>query len=153
LLFFDIDHFKLCNDALGHQAGDACLRMVADVLKQHARRPFDLAARYGGEEFVLILFNMTQAQLLATAEAIRAQIEAMASPNPGAPRGILTISAGAARVAPTAGRSIHALIQMADEALFAAKNDGRNCVRASDQELCHVTTGRFKRRNPLRVVG
>jgi diguanylate cyclase (GGDEF)-like protein len=151
-LLFDIDHFKGCNDTLGHQRGDDCLKRVAQVLKTHVRRPFDLAARYGGEEFALVLFQTTREQLLAAAEAIRAEIQALALPNPAAPREVVTLSGGAAIVTPVAGRSMHGLIQMADEALYLAKNEGRNCIRLNKQDYASFATGCFKARH-LRKVG
>ena len=152
LLLLDIDHFKLCNDTRGHQAGDECLRTVAQVIGRHARRPLDLAARYGGEEFALILFQTGPEQLKATGEAIRAQVQALGIENAGSPHRVVTISGGSAAVVPEAGRSMHALVQLADEALYLAKSEGRNCIRANEQELASVTTGRFRRKPILRVV-
>lgn len=152
LLLLDIDHFKLRNDTHGHQAGDECLRAVAQVIGQHARRPLDLAARYGGEEFAVLQFQTTPEQLKAVGEAIRAQVQALGIDNVGASHRVITISGGTAAAVPTAGRSMHALIKLADEALYLAKNEGRNCIRANEQELSSVTTGRFKKKPILRVV-
>jgi len=152
LLLLDIDHFKLCNDTRGHQAGDECLRAVALIIGQHARRPLDLAARYGGEEFAVLFFQTTPEQLKATGEAIRAQVQALGIESPAAAHGVITISGGTAAVVPEAGRSMHVLIQLADEALYLAKHEGRNCIRANEQELASAITGRFRRKPILRVV-
>ena len=70
----DIDHFKMFNDTYGHQAGDECLRIVASLIKDHARRPGDLAARYGGEEFALVLINSTAEQAGIIAEQMRKKL-------------------------------------------------------------------------------
>jgi diguanylate cyclase (GGDEF)-like protein len=153
LMMLDLDHFKACNDTLGHQAGDAYLRRMAEVLTSQVPRPLDLIGRYGGEEFVVVLFQTSRAQVLTIAEGIRAAVEALKLPNPGAPRQIVTVSIGAAIAVPVGGRSMHALIQMADEALYAAKGAGRNCVHASEQDLSSVTTGHFKNKRILRIVG
>jgi diguanylate cyclase (GGDEF)-like protein len=152
LLLLDIDHFKGCNDTLGHQQGDDCLKRVAQILKAHVRRPLDLAARYGGEEFAIVLFKTTHEQLVAAGEEIRAEIQALALPNPAAPRAVITVSGGAAIVIPIAGRSMHGLIQMADESLYLAKNEGRNCIRLNNQDYGTFATGSFKTRNFLRKV-
>lgn len=152
VLLFDVDHFKQFNDTRGHQAGDACLRQVAAILKAYARRPMDMAARYGGEEFAIVLFQTPPEQVGAIAEAVRAAVEALGEPNPTAPRKIVTVSCGVAVVTPAAGRSVHGLVQLADEALYEAKESGRNCVRRSTREYAEMETGRFVRRNHLRVV-
>jgi diguanylate cyclase (GGDEF)-like protein len=152
LIMVDIDHFKAFNDTAGHQAGDECLRRFAAILKANARRPLDFAARYGGEEFVIVLCEVDSQQLRAVGEAIRIQLEALAISNPSAPRKIVTVSCGAAVVIPTTGRSMHGLIQMADEALYVAKGGGRNAVHLSEQNYAAVATGQFQRRSRLRSV-
>jgi diguanylate cyclase (GGDEF)-like protein len=153
LIMFDIDHFKAFNDTAGHQAGDDCLRRFAAILKSNARRPLDFAARYGGEEFVIVLFQVDSERLQAVGEAIRTQLEALAIPNPSAPGKIVTVSCGAAVVIPIPGRSMHGLIQMADEALYVAKGGGRNAVHLSERNYAAVATGQFQRRGRLRSVG
>jgi diguanylate cyclase (GGDEF)-like protein len=152
LLLLDVDHFKGFNDTLGHQAGDACLQRIASVMKTYARRPLDLAARYGGEEFAIILFQTPQEQMHAIAEAVRAAVEALGITNPAAPRTFVTVSCGVAVVTPMHGRSVHGLVQAADEALYEAKGNGRNCVRSSDSEYSSMATGVFRHRNHLRLV-
>jgi diguanylate cyclase (GGDEF)-like protein len=140
LLLFDVDHFKSYNDSLGHQAGDGCLRQVAGIIKDHARRPFDLAARFGGEEFAIILCGSSLEQARQVGEAVRAAVEALAITNPAATRGIVTVSCGAAALKPQVGRSPQGLVQLADEALYLAKEDGRNCLRVADIERYNAFT-------------
>jgi len=152
LLLFDVDHFKGFNDTRGHQAGDACLRQVSSILKAYARRPMDMAARYGGEEFAIVLFQAQPDQVVAIAEAIRAAVEALGEPNPAASRKIVTVSCGMAVVMPAVGRSVHGLVQLADEALYEAKESGRNRVQRATREYTEMETGRFQRRSHLRVV-
>jgi two-component system cell cycle response regulator len=133
LLVLDVDHFKLYNDSLGHAAGDAALRQVAAVLAAHAMRPTDLAARHGGEEFV-VLFGETAADAAHTlAESIRARIEALAMANPRAPGGgSITASIGVATMVPNQLDDLANFFVAADKAMYAAKEAGRNTVRAVD---------------------
>lgn len=152
MLMLDVDHFKGFNDTLGHQAGDACLRQIAAILKGYVRRPDDMAARYGGEEFAIILFRTPPDQIRAIAEAIRAAVEALGIGNPAAPRKVVTISCGVSIVTPMPARSSHGLIQLADEALYEAKGSGRNCVRSADQSYSMLETGCFRQRGHLRVA-
>jgi two-component system cell cycle response regulator len=133
LIVLDVDYFKRYNDALGHAAGDAALRQVASVLAAHAMRPTDLAARYGGEEFV-VLFGETAADAaLALAESIRARIEALGLPNPGSAAGAsITVSIGVATIVPNQLDDLANFFVAADKAMYAAKEAGRNAVRAVD---------------------
>ncbi|HMN45451.1 MAG TPA: GGDEF domain-containing protein [Povalibacter sp.] len=146
LLLIDIDHFKAYNDHCGHQAGDECLRRVARSLKRTARRPLDVTARYGGEEFAIVLFDTRRDHVEELARRIQAGIESLAIDHPASPQGgRLTVSIGAACVQPMNGRSHFGFIQLADEALYAAKERGRNCVVVMDKEYEKLSTGSFRK--------
>ncbi len=130
LLMADIDAFKAYNDSLGHVAGDRCLAAVARALADCATRPGDFIARYGGEEFLVVLPGLDAEQALALAERMRAASEAQQLPHPANPAStVVTVSIGAAADIPRAGERIESLIQKADEALYRAKQDGRNRCR------------------------
>lgn len=127
MVMLDIDYFKAFNDAYGHPHGDQCLQQVAQALQQVVRRPTDLAARYGGEEFALVLPDTQKAA--AVAEACRLAIQALGIVHEFsdvAP--VITISAGVCSLTPTREMSPALLIQQADEALYKAKEAGRNQV-------------------------
>lgn len=145
LLICDIDYFKGYNDAFGHQAGDSCLRSVAELLRGSLRRGGDFCARYGGEEFVMVLPNTGLSGGLAIAESIRANLAERGMPHPASPLGIVTISIGvaayAADAAETADERDHeALIRRADEALYRAKECGRNRVEGDGDASPTITT-------------
>jgi diguanylate cyclase (GGDEF)-like protein len=123
----DIDRLRAYNDALGHAAGDAVLRSVAGLLSGAVRK-VDLVARYGGEEFAIVITGADRASAAATAEKLRAAVDAAALPHPASPAGRVTISVGAA-VFPDDGTDLTALVDAADSALYAAKRGGRNAVR------------------------
>jgi diguanylate cyclase (GGDEF)-like protein len=130
LAMIDVDHFKAYNDRYGHGAGDACLRALAQaILRETPGRAGDLAARYGGEEMAVLLPNTDSAGAHAVAERMRAAIAALALPHAGSPLGIVTISAGVAALVPRRGVDAPAaLLELADRALYAAKEGGRNRV-------------------------
>lgn len=129
----DLDHFKQFNDTFGHEAGDLVLREVANVLKANVRAG-DIACRYGGEEFVLILPEMASESALERVDFIRKEIKNLSLRHKGQSLGGITISAGIA-VYPTSGTLAEQLIAAADEALYKAKAQGRDCIvldRAND---------------------
>jgi diguanylate cyclase (GGDEF)-like protein len=134
LLLVDIDHFKLFNDRRGHLAGDRVLRDVAAMLSRSVRQS-DLLTRFGGDEFGIILpsSNLSDAQLAA--ERSRTAIMAYIGKFKGKPFRV-TVSVGVAEVED--GDDASRLISRADEALYAAKNNERNCCFANDG------TGRFR---------
>lgn len=127
LLLLDIDHFKRVNDRYGHLVGDACLRRMADCLREQVKRETDVVARYGGEEFVVILPDMEIDQAVSIAEKIRVAAEEM-DPLPLGLNRSFTISVGVASLIPRPDTSPEQLIEMADSALYRAKNGGRNRV-------------------------
>ncbi|GAB2851123.1 hypothetical protein GCM10027277_19250 [Pseudoduganella ginsengisoli] len=126
LMLLDVDHFKKYNDLYGHQAGDTCLRRVADLITSHGRRTTDLVARYGGEEFVLLSASTNAADAYGTAAAICKELQRLALPHAASPFGVVTISIGVAVLAPGDANSPEMLVQLADEALYSAKQKGRN---------------------------
>jgi diguanylate cyclase (GGDEF)-like protein len=122
LCMLDIDHFKTFNDNHGHQAGDDVLNNVAAVLRNTVGNK-GMCYRYGGEELCAILPNYTRAEAEPLAERIRAGIEN--SPVGALPK--VTVSLGVA-LTETAGYDVTALLKAADDALYAAKRQGRNRV-------------------------
>lgn len=128
IVMVDIDNFKLLNDSDGHQAGDECLRRVAQTLQQALRRPADLLARYGGEEFVAILPATDASGAGAVAERMRAAVEGLGLPNRGT-GGPVTVSLGVASVVPRRGIPVETLVERADRAMYQAKEAGRNRTR------------------------
>lgn len=145
LLIIDIDHFKNYNDSLGHQAGDECLSRIAAILSSGARRPLDVATRYGGEEFAILLYRADRHIMEELAEHLRSQVVAAGLPHPASPvHPFVTVSIGGACVVPTEGRSAFGFIQLADEALYAAKERGRNRTVIMDHEYESLKTGVFR---------
>ena len=145
LLLVDLDHFKAFNDHNGHQAGDVCLTRVASLLPTAARRPLDLAARYGGEEFAVLLYDVSRDKVEEICRLLHATLAKAAIEHPSSAVGpIVTFSIGAACVQPIPGRRPEGFIQLADEALYAAKERGRNRTVIMDREYDTLTTGAFR---------
>jgi diguanylate cyclase (GGDEF)-like protein/PAS domain S-box-containing protein len=127
LLLIDIDHFKAYNDHYGHQAGDHCLREVAASIKCEARRPGDLVARYGGEEFAMLLPQIDQVGAVQIAAGLVAGLELRSLAHAASPISpVVTFSVGVAYSAPGDTDSHSRLLARADQALYAAKQAGRN---------------------------
>ena len=127
LMLCDLDHFKSFNDTAGHVQGDACLRDVGRLLKEVCVRPRDVASRYGGEEFALILPNTPRSGAMTFARALGNMLRQRAIPHPGMAAGeILTLSGGITTCIPDAGTSAEGMLMRADEALYAAKAQGRD---------------------------
>lgn len=146
MLLADIDHFKAFNDRYGHQAGDAALKAVAGVLTKFARRPLDLAARYGGEEFAILLYDTSQDHATRVAGELMEDVRKLGIPHDGSSAApVLTVSVGVACVVPVARRSFAGLVQLADQALYAAKDGGRNRMQLLQAEYEHMKTGYFRR--------
>jgi diguanylate cyclase (GGDEF)-like protein len=128
LLMLDVDLFKKYNDHYGHQAGDECLRSVAKIFEANSRRSSDLAARYGGEEFALIAANTDATRAVRLAMAICNSIESLGLPHVDSPFGKVTVSIGVAVITPENAEQAEVLVHQADDALYLAKNQGRNRV-------------------------
>jgi diguanylate cyclase (GGDEF)-like protein len=147
LVFGDIDHFKPFNDRYGHQAGDEALKSVASTLAGFARRPLDLAARFGGEEFAVILYDTGRAEAERIGAKILEAVRGLAIPHGASGAApVLTISLGIACVVPGARRSWAGIVQLADQALYAAKDGGRNRFEVLEEEYEHMQTGYFHRK-------
>jgi diguanylate cyclase (GGDEF)-like protein len=132
LILIDIDYFKDFNDHYGHPRGDECLTKVADTLHGLARRPGDCVARYGGEEFVVLLAHTETHGAAAVAERLRAGVEALGLDHARSKaHNRVTISLGVACTIPGRSGTPEALLAAADEAVYRAKAEGRNCVRIS----------------------
>jgi diguanylate cyclase (GGDEF)-like protein len=145
VILVDIDHFKRYNDLYGHQAGDDCIRQVAAIIARAAKRPLDFCARYGGEEFALVLYAPSGTDPQAIAEQIRREVLAKGVPHAESEAAsFVTVSAGSAIAEPGTKRSLAGLIQTADEALYRAKQMGRNRVLHVDANSSDTPTGAFK---------
>lgn len=128
VVILDIDHFKIYNDSLGHQTGDACLKRVADTITAQLREGHDLAFRYGGEEFLIVVNDSDLAGACAVAGRIRKALEQEAIPHPGSSTGpYLTASFGVAHSL-LGNATPDEVIASADVSLYAAKHHGRNQV-------------------------
>ena len=128
LILCDVDCFKKYNDTYGHQAGDDCLRAVAQVLKRNIKRAGEVAARYGGEEFAIILPNVNSFDAIQVATLIQEEIDALKIPHETALNcTYVTLSMGISTMVPRENSSYQQLIQSADKALYQAKHQGRNC--------------------------
>jgi diguanylate cyclase (GGDEF)-like protein len=133
LILIDVDFFKAYNDTYGHQMGDECLKRVADSLKGVLKRPTDLIARYGGEEFVVLLPKTDIEGASALAEEMRTAVEALRITHARSQvTDRVTISLGVATIVPNRDSSSTELITEADQALYGAKQGGRNRVKSSN---------------------
>ncbi len=133
LLVLDVDYFKYYNDHYGHQQGDACLERIADSLKQLscAKRATDLVARYGGEEFVIVLSGADGKHAMRTAQEVQQAIAALAIPHQQTPdpdKTIVSVSIGIITELPPIHMTPAGLFKGADQALYQAKANGRNCI-------------------------
>jgi diguanylate cyclase (GGDEF)-like protein len=130
VVLIDIDHFKTVNDTWGHLTGDAVLTFIGQLLSRTLRTS-DVAGRWGGEEFLCILPNTDATGAIVVAERLRAELQKCAVSGPSGPVQV-TASFGIAMVkGPECRSSLEDLLKRADTALYAAKEQGRNRVVAS----------------------
>lgn len=146
LLMIDIDCFKAYNDRYGHQAGDEALKAVASVLARSARRPLDFVARYGGEEFLVVLYDTSRDYAAALAQQVLQEVRLLRIPHAASSVSqVLTVSVGVAYAVPVPGRSVDGFVQLADEALYAAKHAGRDRAHVMmEKEYEQLRTGSFR---------
>ena len=134
LIILDVDHFKSLNDSAGHQRGDEYLVLLGAELTRSARRTTDIVARCGGEEFALILPGTGAADAEHIAESVRSAIADRQLPHPASPTAaILTVSMGVATATPEWPDTPAELVAAADQALYAAKRNGRNRVEVAQR--------------------
>lgn len=129
MLMLDVDHFKLFNDTYGHLAGDQCLKELSEVFRQEAVRPHDTVARIGGEEFAIILPDTDSKGAEHVANRIIKRVSSLNILNEHTELGFVSISVGLASITPKAGDNIELWQQEADDALYFAKESGRNQVK------------------------
>ncbi|MGB3712482.1 MAG: GGDEF domain-containing protein [Erythrobacter sp.] len=127
VLLMDLDHFKSFNDTHGHQLGDECLVQVGDLLKEEIARNRGISGRYGGEEFIVALTGSGSANAINIADRVRRKIANLQIRNPNGERAGMTASIGA-RIGRVAHLDRERFVEDADEALYTAKNEGRNRV-------------------------
>jgi len=130
VIMIDVDHFKRVNDSLGHEAGDRVLKELGALLKKCIRGS-DIACRYGGEEFAIVLTDATSEGARRRAEDIREAVKRLELSHGGKPVGGLTVSLGVA-LSPYHADQATTLLRKADEALYRAKDAGRDRVVVSD---------------------
>jgi diguanylate cyclase (GGDEF)-like protein len=129
LILCDIDYFKRYNDHYGHPMGDDCLQQVAQIMADVIKRPADLLARYGGEEFAVVLPQTSRWGAVQVAEALRAAIQQQQLQHRDSPIGnYVSLSVGVASLFPTVDGEPKDLLQAADQALYQAKQQGRDRV-------------------------
>ncbi len=138
----DIDYFKDYNDCYGHQAGDACLRMVADLLVDYGRRGGDLAARFGGEEFVLVLQNTNTEIAVQIAHQICDDLANIELKHERSPQyKIVTASFGVATMQPRKDIPSSTILSHADKALYEAKRlDKNRVIKAKIEDVNKITS-------------
>lgn len=136
LVMVDVDNFKSINDRHGHPAGDAVLRAVADNLVRHFLRKEDFVTRYGGEEFAIVIRDSTLEKVAQRADRARQVLEQTSLRVAESPIRV-TQSAGVAAL--VVGEPVTQWIRRADRALYAAKNQGRNCVRIASADPIDVS--------------
>ncbi len=135
MIMIDVDGFKAFNDCYGHVRGDRCLQQIATTLKKTLKRSHDFIARYGGEEFIVVLPDTSSAGAWSMAEAFRSRVESLSIDHIKAPIGnCVTISLGAASMAPQPGVSSEELIKRADRALYESKMAGRNRITLAPEK-------------------
>ena len=134
LIMIDLDWFKSYNDFYGHQAGDKCLYQVAQLILSEVSNTQGMAARYGGEEFIILLPNYDVNQAIVFAETLQNKLSKAKIEHHHSPKKYITLSQGVTCHHPKQGDKVDHLIHLADQALYEAKNKGRNQISVLVQE-------------------
>ncbi len=136
LAMIDIDHFKILNDTYGHQAGDECLKKIAQLLKAYTKRPSDMCARYGGEEFAIVYGNTDADHAQMLIKKLAKSIRDLKIPNEDSPiTPYLTVSIGLITIYSHDKNNSTTLIKAADTLLYQAKDNGRNQISYSQETV------------------
>lgn len=125
-VILDVDHFKAYNDTYGHGQGDDCLISIAGVIQDTARRPRDLVARFGGDEFVMLLPESSEESTQHLLQKILDHVRSLKLEHAQSPFKQVTVSIGATIMLPDQGMHSELLMRYADQALYEAKEKGRN---------------------------
>ena len=133
VIMLDVDYFKSYNDTYGHPAGDSVLQRLADVMQRATSRAGEVVARYGGEEFILVLPGASNVSAMRTATRLRELVNAEAIPHEASEvADHITVSQGLVTVRPEGDLDPTKLVEMADKALYRAKESGRNGIEVTD---------------------
>ncbi|AIC30653.1 GGDEF/EAL domain-containing protein (plasmid) [Rhizobium etli bv. mimosae str. IE4771] len=137
VFLIDVDFFKRFNDRYGHQEGDRCLAVIANLLKAVVESSGGMIGRYGGEEFIVVMPAETPSVAMSLAERIRMEVEFLAIAHDERPddSAIVTVSIGVAFTSEDVGEKVERIVREADLALYNAKASGRNCIRRFDPSL------------------
>jgi diguanylate cyclase (GGDEF)-like protein len=128
LIICNVDLFKLYNETYGHHQGDESLQKIAQAITRAVKRPADLVARYGGEEFSILLPKTDASGAITVAKHIQRELQGMAIPHSRSPQNHLTISIGVSIVEPQPQLEPEVLVATAEQALYQAKQEGRNRI-------------------------
>lgn len=129
ILMIDLDYFKRFNDSYGHQAGDDSLILVGGMIADAFKRPSDCVGRYGGEEFAVISLGMSADELRHHAQQLCDSVQATNIPHRDSPHQVVTVSVGGISRVPKRDTLAATLLKLADEALYQAKEQGRNRIQ------------------------
>lgn len=135
VLMIDVDNFKKYNDNYGHLAGDNCLQRIAKTMQITLHRPADYLGRFGGEEFIVVLPETNAQGASMVAEQLRSAVETLNIPHEQSSFDCVTVSIGIASTVPKKTKNYEKLVSCADNALYQAKKQGRNCVINSSKEI------------------
>jgi len=140
VMMMDVDHFKLYNDSFGHIEGDKCLVRISEAISTKFRRRGDMFARFGGEEFIAVVANKPGDNMIKFAEKVRLAVERLEIPTTEQAGGpFVTISIGVASRTPEEVENPYNLVELADGALYAAKQTGRNRVVSDFMEITSLS--------------